>query len=118
MIRYCQPEPNQSDLSRKARGAKLECERLEAQIAATLKRAVTLAALIAASACGGLTSGESGRIDAGVIDVESGIDAGAKQTYAVGDICECDSVLGSVRVLSGLMCLVTEPSRSACELPQ
>ena len=51
-IQYCQPEPNITDLARRERGARLECERLAAQIEATIKHAIALAALLALSACG------------------------------------------------------------------
>ena len=39
-IQYCQPEPNITDLARRERGARLECERLAAQIESTIKRAI------------------------------------------------------------------------------
>jgi len=51
-IQFCQPEENQTDLSRKALGARLACERIESQIEATIKRAIALAALLASAACG------------------------------------------------------------------
>jgi hypothetical protein len=51
-ISYIQPEPDQTELSRKARGARLECERLASQIESTIKRAIALAALMAAGCSG------------------------------------------------------------------
>jgi hypothetical protein len=39
-IQYTQPEANQTELSRKVRGARLECERLELQLEANLRRII------------------------------------------------------------------------------
>jgi hypothetical protein len=39
-IQYIQPEANQTELSRKVRGARLECERLELQLEANLRRII------------------------------------------------------------------------------
>jgi len=58
-ISYIQPEANITDLARRERGARLECERLAAQIESTIKRAIALAALIAVSACSGLASDDA-----------------------------------------------------------
>ena len=67
-IRYCQPEANQTGLSRKARGAQLELERLASQIEATIKRAIALAALLTGSACAGVAPEHITPVDAGTCD--------------------------------------------------
>ena len=45
-IQYIQPEPDQNNPSRKVRGVNIELQRLELQIEATLKRALTLSTLL------------------------------------------------------------------------
>jgi hypothetical protein len=43
---YAQPEPYQTEVSRKVRGARLECERLALQIEATIKRALCAVSML------------------------------------------------------------------------
>ena len=67
-IQYIQPEANITELARKERGARLECERLESQIEATIKRAIALSALLVVSACTGAAPEQVTPVDAGTCD--------------------------------------------------
>jgi hypothetical protein len=79
---------------------------------------ITLLVLLLAACSGQVDSSQPSPCVVADAGIDSSSDAGAQQTYAVGNACECDGLPGTVQVLSGLMCLVTEPSRLACELPE
>lgn len=107
------PSSEVETLFRKARGARIECERLELQIQATLKRALAICAAILASACGQI------EIDAPASETDAGIDSSAVESSPrVGDECACCvwapgtaypngdvyCMHGKVEALAGLMC--------------
>jgi hypothetical protein len=79
-IRYTQPEANQTELSRMVRGARLECERLELQIEATIKRALAMSSLIIAAACSGAPTHEIESVQS----VDGITDAGPLVSCGVG----------------------------------
>lgn len=99
---YLTPTPSTETetLFRKARGARIECERLDLQIQATLKRALVICAAALAAACGARDRLESYvdaspvAEDAGVgsdagVDADAGTETDAGPAYHVGDPCMC-----------------------------
>lgn len=104
--------PETETLFRKARGARIECERLDLQLQASLKRALAICAAMLAAACGQL------EIDAPASEADAGTPAAAPAVPKVGDPCMCCvwapetaypngdvyCMHGKVEVLAGLMC--------------
>lgn len=91
-----------NELYRRVRGARIECERLELQIEATVKRALAICAAILASACGQVEF-DATTLDASIVvdepaPVAADADAGATkpaasqvggESYHLGDECFC-----------------------------
>ena len=101
MYNYSRPEPDQTELSRKVRGERTECERLALQekaaaerIAATIKHALALAALLAAAACGSLDAERQP-----VVSVSEQPDAGSQCAITLCGVAHsglCQSEYGDV----------------------